>query len=572
MCGLFGYIGTKPNKSAIALLGTINESRGTDSWGVYIHTKEHNQIYKGLDFFSGMTTDIQYPDGLCTIIGHTRAKTAGAVNVQNAHPFDLGGGWVGAKNGTVSNWKALCEKYKVDTKDIEVDSHGFMKSILVDFPNQKVLSEYEGGACITMSDTIGEIWLFRGATEEKYGKNKGKLISERPLFLLKTDDGVYWSSLKYSLQYISLLYQFGAEPEEFDMNKLVRMNYLGKEVDSFDIDRSYFEAGIVTASGNMNSKAPYSYSYGYGYGYDTYKPGNILEEDYLNITEYNGFIYWAKGCFRVSAMKAHGFYYVNRDTGEWHKQEVDNTVKCYFYQGVYVSKGGYDVLSKQISTSTIWSGRMSNRDKKSLLKNTKKYCLFPFSVGLLTEDKSKELEYVSSDKDGYPNEVEITPFAREVELIFESKGKLKIIDDGVDAVYDEDFFINASLEDLKKVPQNIWDAIDLDSLLYNMSFNPNPATYDFVYNKVSSQIDDENFGSVQTNKTTSPSDVEQDIISEMSDEALEKELESLVDLVIAFSNESLVGEMFENTSYKDHVSNTIDTFLANISAYDDSKV
>ena len=89
MCGLFGYIGTNPNKSAIALLGTINESRGTDSWGVYIHTKEHNQIYKGLDFFSGMTTDIQYPDGLCTIIGHTRAKTAGAVNVQNAHPFDL---------------------------------------------------------------------------------------------------------------------------------------------------------------------------------------------------------------------------------------------------------------------------------------------------------------------------------------------------------------------------------------------------------------------------------------------------------------------------------------------------
>ena len=129
-----------------------------------------------------------------------------------------------------------------------------------------------------------------------------------------------------------------------------------------------------------------------------------------------------------------------------------------------------------------------------------------------------------------------------------------------DAVYDEDFFISASIEDLKKVPQIIWDAVDLDSLLYNMSFNPNPATYDFVYNKVSSKIDDENFGSVQTSKTTSPSDVEKDVISEMSDEALEKELGNLVDLVITFSNESLVGDVFENTSYKEHISNTIDTF------------
>lgn len=577
MCGLFGFIGTNVSPSAIHILGTMNEARGTDSWGLHIRTEEDSKIFKEIGAYSKMSSVPKLPTKkqLCTIIGHTRAKTVGANNAKNAHPFDLGNGWVGAKNGTAHNWKEICKGIGIETKDIDVDSEGLMKAVTEGFPSNasNVLSTYTGGAAITMTNTPGEVWLYRGGTKENWGVNKGKIIGERPLFILQTKTGIYWSSLDYSLSFLCRTLGFDEENiESYYINSLVRIGWDGTESDAIDVDRSKLRPGHITSGGNMNSHAIVNNGYASNRhqtnfqntrnislsGKEIVKKDEIIPEDFV------GKIYWHAGYFRREGIEANGKYIVNEDNGEYTVSMTDNADVCYFFKGIYVTAEGYRLLTTLFSGVTT-SGKLSGKFAKKIIEVASRECLFPFSEGVLIRDSSKVENFRSSDKDGYPNEVETVPFGRKVELSFAGLGKLTSIDDF--SIYNEEFFKEANLSGIQKVPQSVWDVIDAVDCISWVGPNTNYGVYDHVWNKVGDRYKEEfenaqdaNFGSNQTDEGS-----EQMLIgNQMSDDALEKHVEVLIDEVTMFSNDNLVGATYDDTTYKNRIAGVTEQFLKDL--------
>ena len=118
MCGLFGYTLHESiyDKDKARILGSVLgyncTDRGRDSWGVvrldpgnkYQIQKGLGPIHRGIEY-----KQFEHPQ----VFGHTRHATMGAVNVDNAHPFEMDR-IVGMHNGIISNWKALGEHYHED--------------------------------------------------------------------------------------------------------------------------------------------------------------------------------------------------------------------------------------------------------------------------------------------------------------------------------------------------------------------------------------------------------------------------------------------------------------------------
>ena len=218
-CGLFGYCSASPpDIDKLKILGILNEERGKHSAGMYVGDEiiknvgtfttliRTNDIYKEVyNMATGEAYNVDY-----TVIGHTRQPSTGMGGTKHeAHPFGIANAkdpygdyrLVGAHNGTISNWKALCKEFNVDTKDIEVDSLGLL-SILAD-KNFDVFNQYEGGAAVlwTYPDAKNTLFVFKGAT--KSFATSVNFIEDRPLYYWKTKkdglDAIYISSLKESL-------------------------------------------------------------------------------------------------------------------------------------------------------------------------------------------------------------------------------------------------------------------------------------------------------------------------------------------------------------------------------------
>jgi hypothetical protein len=220
MCGIFGFHSndvTKTNwKEAISnfkILGLYNDTRGGDNVGMYVDGKIYKNaifaertfktyIEKNQELFQFKKTE--YP----ILLGHSRKGSVGGTSIENAHPFRIpveGDVLVGVHNGTIKNWKNLLIKHNIDQEkeDIKVDSKAIFTILANNKGDYSVFEEYDGGGVFIWfyESNPSELFIFKGAS--LYNERSTVFNEERPLYFYISSTGIYYSSVKESLQAIS---------------------------------------------------------------------------------------------------------------------------------------------------------------------------------------------------------------------------------------------------------------------------------------------------------------------------------------------------------------------------------
>ena len=203
-CGIFGFsgkAGKKVDPYKLLVLGLYNRTRGVDSTGYYYNGNIVKGIDKMADFKDFIVENRFTPGNLPfeTVMAHTRKATHGSNTAENAHPHVIEN-YVQTHNGTIKNIWELCRKNDIDSQKIYVDSIGL--AAIIQKNGFDVLNNYIGYAALTMvfMDDPESLYLYHGASREKKDET---VWEERPLFTLKTKEGLYYSSIKESLTMIT---------------------------------------------------------------------------------------------------------------------------------------------------------------------------------------------------------------------------------------------------------------------------------------------------------------------------------------------------------------------------------
>ena len=154
MCGLFGAISPRWDKSIIRSLAVCNRDRGTDSLGFF---DSSGRMLKGAGDPMGVLCQENISNWLQNsdkgtedlepswfIAGHTRLGTRGKANRKNAHPFRYGD-IIGSHNGVVD----APQTYRVDSMylfDKLNEAKGDYNTAFADISGYWGLSWYDGEA------------------------------------------------------------------------------------------------------------------------------------------------------------------------------------------------------------------------------------------------------------------------------------------------------------------------------------------------------------------------------------------------------------------------------------------
>lgn len=195
MCGLVGVASpqlTDQTKKAFYEMLYLDVVRGEDSTGVAavanaFAAEPSVEVFKSL----GAASDFFWEHGknsrdrsltnkpVNIFIGHNRFATQGAINVDNAHPFEFDN-VVGAHNGTCVKWSM---KDFHGYKEFDVDSQIIYSQLSHTGSIDSVWADVEGAMAL--------VWWDKTTKNLKMIRNK-----ERPLIICYADDDktVFWAS------------------------------------------------------------------------------------------------------------------------------------------------------------------------------------------------------------------------------------------------------------------------------------------------------------------------------------------------------------------------------------------
>ena len=203
MCSLFGLIdfkgvlNTHTKNKILNTLARECQVRGTDATGIAYNFNDRLRIYKRP--IPARKMKIHIPNGVNTIMGHTRMTTQGNAQFnQNNHPFlghVDGGTFALAHNGVLWNDKELRATENLPQTSVETDSYVAVQLLeqqkTLDFDSLKAMSEkVEGSFVFTVLDE-GNIFVLSGSTPPEFPlKNYRKLCKTIKKLKLNTPSDI----------------------------------------------------------------------------------------------------------------------------------------------------------------------------------------------------------------------------------------------------------------------------------------------------------------------------------------------------------------------------------------------
>lgn len=516
-CGMAGfspkagltYEGFKKAFINMKILGIYNQSRGVHGCGIYINGKitkgvDKEKLWK--DFLSNNALEIvPKRSNALPIIVHCRQATIGSHTPENTHPLSIENKIL-AHNGTISNIQELQKKYGEKSPTGTVDS--FILGNLLLSQGYHILEEYIGYAALIFTyQNSDKLYVYRG--ESKQYKD-GKLEEERPLYYLKTKEGIYFSSMQNSLEAISF--------DKSDVLDIVPANEVWQVKDGdfhkkvFTVNRSEMniKAPKKTSFYNYNKASNYNSQYAYNdiwrdtyptsysdSSYTSYKntalliPNKTLVKLELETEPgwkkeksmiYDDFIYFHKNrYFRQEKNKApklmEGKVHINGN-GAIFEYSTFGTAAFYFKKGIMISPKAYKKIENNlVNTKSINSylfinsvvpvtdlGKMGTTDKfyyKGALCKDKDSFTPPFS----------DRRYVFNNY-GELSGIELGTYDKKHSIdIQESKDKSKDASSIYDQIfaYSTDFYANVTKEEI----QIILYVIELNEIPPGTFIKPN---------------------------------------------------------------------------------------------------
>lgn len=252
MCGLYGFIGFKPTSIPLVTflsLGVENDTRGGHGCGIFcdgqIEYGPSNEKY--FEAFYDQSEILKRIKKAQILIGHDRKASVGGISDEKLQPVCIYNqdnpqqiDFVLMHNGTILNHTELAQKYlSMDkaTSDKLTDSQIMARIIAIH--GFGVFSEYEGAGAFVIVDyrtpnREPSVFVFKGETKE-YPSSKDA-TEERPLYYIRTNNGLWFSSTPNYLQI--LCFRKEACVYSFPTNKVVLINDGPKLRLVEEIDRS----------------------------------------------------------------------------------------------------------------------------------------------------------------------------------------------------------------------------------------------------------------------------------------------------------------------------------------------